>query len=181
MLQMLKSDFETSTIHNKSVASKTTVSQVHLFSDLMKTSLQKAIERQLSIYKEREQPSIRENKKQIASVLFTGIFQKQQGIDYSKVNNEGTEEGKEGLAFPVDSDLKPGSVQTQKPVPQSMNRTHAHSRSNSAFDPDEFVRLLASEDLTIQAPGPPKPRACNDMASSSHLIHSDVSHSETRD
>lgn len=74
MLQMLKSDFETSTIHNKSVASKTTVSQVHLLSDLKKTSLQKAIERQLSIYKEREQPSIRENKKQIASVLFTGIF-----------------------------------------------------------------------------------------------------------
>ena len=47
-----------------------------VLSNLKKTSLQKAIERQLSIYKEREQPSIRENKKQIASVLFTGIFQK---------------------------------------------------------------------------------------------------------
>ena len=86
---------------------------MHLLSDLKKTSLQKAIERQLSIYKEREQPSIRENKKQIASVLFTGIFQKQQTLDYSKVNNEGTVDGaKESLALPVDSDFKPGSVST---------------------------------------------------------------------
>lgn len=58
-----------------------------------------------------------------------------------------------------------------------MNRTHIQSRSNSAFDPDEFVRLLASENLTIQAPGQSKGRLCNEIASSSHLIHSDVSHS----
>ena len=58
-----------------------------------------------------------------------------------------------------------------------MNRTHIQSRSNSAFDPDEFVRLLASENLTIQAPGQSKARLCNEIASSSHLIHSDVSHS----
>lgn len=175
---MLKSDFETSTIHNKSVASKTTVSQVHLLSDLKKTSLQKAIERQLTIYKEREQPSISQNKKQIASVLFTGIFQKQQVLEYSKVNNEGTEDGaKDSLALPVDSDFKPGSVSTKKAALQTVNRTHIQNRSNSTFDPDEFVRLLASENLTIQAPGQSKPRLCNEIGSSRDLIHSDVSHS----
>lgn len=49
MLQMLKSDFETSTIHNKSVASKTTASQVHLLSDLRKTTFQKALENYLAL------------------------------------------------------------------------------------------------------------------------------------
>ena len=45
---MLKNDFETSTVHNKSVASRTTAGQVHLLSDLRKTTFQKALENYLA-------------------------------------------------------------------------------------------------------------------------------------
>lgn len=117
---MIRSDYDTSTINNKSVSSRLSknTSQVQLLSDLKKTTLQKVIENKLIIFDYNEQQSQKKSKKQIANYLFSNV-QKKLKFNATKedIRNEVEEEHtalKHNASAKPITDLRSSNARTHK-------------------------------------------------------------------